>query len=712
MTVKYGLLLLPAFVLTASTTALSGPVGQAHGAMALHDDSPCYPSLSDLDRAQESATQGEPNRAEKCMKALSTSPVDQRGYHLAAAMQGLLEISRLPHEKLSQLSFRKKDEAKVRALKLTGRSGDTSEAFEAEIIAARDVAISQGDLLAEAYALNFLGRISVRQDNLGELEEVIERLSQLESQLSAPRIKRDRLHYAGQLAKARGDTVDAIEFTRQLADYYGDHEGARVLSALSNITLGNIVYDLGDYEMALGFYEEGRQALEESGRTDTHNYAAILKNIGSSYTDMQKHEDALPYYERATAIDLKNGNSAGLGYNYFWHARSLDALGRRGEAIRMAREGAALSAEFGSPMEAANSYVWLAARELDEGQRDAALDSLLKGAELAGMKPGDDPREMLNGEHRYWAVSYARTMADVLERTGQRDEALRYANYALDMHSDWLEAEKVKASVNTQTLFELRNRDRNIELLEQQNALRASQLDSQRMGTISALGGALALAIIAGLLAHAWRTQQRVARLQQVLMREEHHRTRNALQLASSLTRSHERSGSNSMRDIRQRLQTMALLHDHLYTDDAEIRVDLCAFMRELADQLESAMAPEGVSIGVDCEKLSVPPSIATPLGLMICEMVINCCKYAFPDSSGTVTMRFARDELGLNISVCDDGVGNAESDAPPIPGTGTQLIHDLADQIGTSARFDQSADGSCWYLGPIPLRFSRVGGD
>ncbi len=222
----------------------------------------------------------------------------------------------------------------------------------------------------------------MRRDNLNGLQEVVDRLGKLKEQLKVPRTKRDWLHYSSQLAKAKGDTIDAIETVRQLADY-NNRNGAKALAALNSISLGNIVYDLGDYEMALGFYEEGRLALEETGRTRTHNYGVILKNIGSSYTDLGQHEKALPYYEQATVIDRRNNNNAGLGYNFFWQAKSLDFLGRHREAIRLAREGAALSAEYGSAMEAANSFVWLAARELDAGEQEAALLSLSRGADLA-----------------------------------------------------------------------------------------------------------------------------------------------------------------------------------------------------------------------------------------------------------------------------------------------------------------------------------------
>jgi two-component sensor histidine kinase len=85
-------------------------------------------------------------------------------------------------------------------------------------------------------------------------------------------------------------------------------------------------------------------------------------------------------------------------------------------------------------------------------------------------------------------------------------------------------------------------------------------------------------------------------------------------------------------------------------------------------------------------EDLSVDKDAATPLGLILNEVLANAFKHAFPDRrEGTITIQLAATEDGRGrLLVEDNGVGF--DPATPAKGIGQRLIRALTEQItGTS---------------------------
>jgi tetratricopeptide (TPR) repeat protein len=152
------------------------------------------------------------------------------------------------------------------------------------------------------------------------------------------------------------------------------------------------------------------------------------------------------------------------------------------------------------------------------------------------------------------------------------------------------------------------------------------------------------------------------------------------------------------------------------YSTMISVDVNACAFIEDLAAHVQSAMAPDGVSIDVDCEKVRLSPDTANSLGLMICEMLINACKHAFPfimaarakpgqtfgDDRNVILVEIWAEGGTLTARVLDNGVGLAK-ETNSRRGTGSQLIQDLARQIGARAVFGQTEEGSCWTVEGIP---------
>ncbi len=159
----------------------------------------------------------------------------------------------------------------------------------------------------------------------------------------------------------------------------------------------------------------------------------------------------------------------------------------------------------------------------------------------------------------------------------------------------------------------------------------------------------------------------------EVMLKEIQHRVRNNLQIVSSLLNM-QSSGLNLVQDPKalqvleasqQRVAAMGRIHDLLYGGEQVGRIDLAAYVRELAGTVISPFASEAIRIRPRFDLEAVPLSMrqAVPCGLILNELITNVFKYAIltKQLSGTLELdaqhgasfklQFRRDDLHASRS-------------------------------------------------------------
>jgi two-component sensor histidine kinase/tetratricopeptide (TPR) repeat protein len=185
----------------------------------------------------------------------------------------------------------------------------------------------------------------------------------------------------------------------------------------------------------------------------------------------------------------------------------------------------------------------------------------------------------------------------------------------------------------------------------------------------------------------------------ELLLIELNHRVKNNLQVVSSILglerRRAEAEGDgdefSAFRDVQARVLSMASMHEGLQAKGDSNEVDLDAYLGRIAERLSGLYGHKcKVEVQLDAA-LTVDLAEASPLGLVVCELVSNACKHAYPgDLSGPIQLRFAHEDGAYRVTVADQGVGLPEGFAaePSAAGTlGLTLAYDLVRQIG--ARLD-----------------------
>jgi hypothetical protein len=198
----------------------------------------------------------------------------------------------------------------------------------------------------------------------------------------------------------------------------------------------------------------------------------------------------------------------------------------------------------------------------------------------------------------------------------------------------------------------------------------------------------------------------------EVLLKEVHHRVKNNLQVISSITKLQgERAGLDpKVREMlhhsRDRVRSMALIHERLYQNKQFSSIDLADYIEGLARNLLLSYSTTGrVSLDLDLEPAHISIDQAMPCGLILNEIVSNALKHAFPDDrSGRIRVVLRMQGEQVRIEAGDDGPGlpvgfSKERDG----GLGLELIALLTDQL--DGRMERQAQAGVSYL----LTFERV---
>jgi two-component sensor histidine kinase len=174
------------------------------------------------------------------------------------------------------------------------------------------------------------------------------------------------------------------------------------------------------------------------------------------------------------------------------------------------------------------------------------------------------------------------------------------------------------------------------------------------------------------------------------LMKELHHRVKNNLQIVSSLLniqsfRLTDANAAQAVRDSKQRVDAMSLIHQSLYQNDDVSTLDIKAYITNLCESLMSAYGYShdnfDLTINVPQTQLSVDSAI--PIGLILNELVTNSFKYAFKNvQKPALTIGFNLDNEPT-LDVIDNGktFSNVEWERPSLS-FGKQLINSLTQQI------------------------------
>jgi len=181
----------------------------------------------------------------------------------------------------------------------------------------------------------------------------------------------------------------------------------------------------------------------------------------------------------------------------------------------------------------------------------------------------------------------------------------------------------------------------------------------------------------------------------EILLNEIHHRVKNNLAVVSGLL--HLQAGSikdqeakNILIDSQNRVKSISAIHDTLYQSEDFSAIDLNAYLSKLSKTVvQSFTLDNKINLKIEVDNIMIGVKHASPLGLIVNELITNSFKYAFPgDQTGEITIKLNMlNENDVALIVSDNGIGMPQDfDWEQTKSLGLKLVKMLAEsQFGGS---------------------------
>jgi two-component sensor histidine kinase len=205
------------------------------------------------------------------------------------------------------------------------------------------------------------------------------------------------------------------------------------------------------------------------------------------------------------------------------------------------------------------------------------------------------------------------------------------------------------------------------------------------------------------------RRQERELVTKDATIREIHHRVKNNLQTVASLLRIQGRRSKSpetleALSDAERRIAAIALVHDSLSEGLAQdVNFDEI-FDRIIALASELAAGYNAKVTNLRIGKFGrLPSEIATPLAVVLTEIVTNAYEHGLANKTGHLSVTATRKSKRLFITIADDGIGLEPGKIQT--GLGTQIVTTLAEgELRGKIDFKSDKTGGTTVVLEIPI--------
>jgi PAS domain S-box-containing protein len=213
------------------------------------------------------------------------------------------------------------------------------------------------------------------------------------------------------------------------------------------------------------------------------------------------------------------------------------------------------------------------------------------------------------------------------------------------------------------------------------------------------------------------KAEETLAKIETARKKEIHHRIKNNLQVISSLLDLQAEKFKNighikdlevqeAFKESQDRVRSMFLIHEELYKGGGIDALDISSYIKELTKNLLLAysLGNNNISLDLDLEaNIFFDMDTATPMGIIINELVSNSLKHAFSGrDKGEIRVKLHKNEKrksinntngsknrncksanSFTLTVSDNGVGIPENlNLKNLNSLGLQLINVLVEQL------------------------------
>jgi len=497
------------------------------------------------------------------------------------------------------------------------------------------------------------------------------------------------------IASAEQDEKKALQAYLQAFPYALSVEDSDLRSS-AYYNLAATYSILGNPNEAVKYYEEVlKQDLENK---DSINIAYDYRSIGLLYDEIGNDQKALEYLEEG----IQYCKPTELSHRYTRHCCSIAMIAANQGALAKAKKYTALAettlGQLQSPMDLAEVQYQLAYAKWKINDIPSAQSYIAEANEVAqkhDLKILSAKILLLQSQlssdsnSKLKLLEKGLVLAHSNSKLRDRISEVLMTEYQKSKSTDKLINLQTSYIANTQSQHKsvidniYSNIDTKIELIESQKDLELQKiLAAQKSNKMKILWWAVTILCLGGavlgiLLFRIWKQKRLIAqqksKLQSALkekdflLKEIHHRVKNNLQVISSLLYmqaegTKDQNAYHALNEGRNRVKSMALIHQNLYTHDHITGVNLKDYLEELVSNLFETYNIQGnrIQLSMNIEPILLDVETVVPLGLVINELVSNSLKHGFPDpdTHGEINVSVLEHSDGLKIQIKDNGIG------------------------------------------------------
>jgi len=436
-----------------------------------------------------------------------------------------------------------------------------------------------------------------------------------------------------------GKDEKIADLNNSLASYYLDNN--------------NIDKAIEKYNLALKTYEK---------INDTMGMANVHANLGLTYIDEKEYDRAEFHLTTQGKLDSLLGTQYGLGFHHDFMGYLKHSEKKYEEAVGWYNKAIEIRDNLSSHYNRCESYISMGNVLLDMGKYKEAIGY---ASEIFKYKESHKSLSQEQSAHRILYSSY--------EKLDDLKLALSHYKQYKTVGDSIYNQEKIKALAESEAKLKKTDLDAEITVLNKEKELVELKLNDQRLIISVSIIGLLLLTLVTIVIIKLYqniksKNQQINSTLsdKDILLREIHHRVKNNLQIISSLLSLQSRQISDvhvqqAINEGRNRVRSMALIHQNLYQNKNLTGVDVHVYLNKLISELFNTynISQNKVSLQLSIDNLNLDVDTMIPLGLVINELVSNSLKHAFENrDNGIINISLKEEEQKLILKVSDNGIG------------------------------------------------------
>lgn len=492
-------------------------------------------------------------------------------------------------------------------------------------------------------------------------------------------------HYRGIYELALRKHYEALSLRQQAND--------KKLLAQSYNNIGLLYRAKKDYTNAIRFLH-----LSLHLKKDINDVQGIINtslNIGSCFQYSKNYDSAYHYASITEGLAREQQKPDDITGAVCNKATALKGLKKFAEAEPLLLRSLKEATENNNTSIILTSLQGLGDVYFEQQQFSKALDRYREGAGIASQA----------GRWKEQLAVFYENMAGCYASLKQYSEAYTFSRKYKSLQDTLLNEENSRHINEMNVLYETEQKQKQISQLSQDitkgNIANRQSLKERNYLLLSSL---LLLALLLVIFTSYRNSRRKTARLneqnrviekaladKEVLLKEIHHRVKNNMQIVSSLLDLQSISikdsqAAEAMKEGKNRVQSMALIHQNLYQHDNLKGINARDYIGQLLIHLKDSynVSASAVEINTAIDDLNIDLDTMIPIGLMMNELITNVFKYAVPHAPAPqLDIVLQEKDNSLYLKIKDNGPGFTDpNDIKNTKSFGLKMVRAFAQKL------------------------------